>query len=60
MTKPNINPPGTMGKMPVGILSNFDGNFSSNFAGKKNVREVSSLCFGEDCDDEADVPESGW
>jgi hypothetical protein len=60
MAKPDINPAGTQGKMPVGILSNFDGNFSSNFKGEKNVRTADHLCFGEDCDMEADVPESGW
>lgn len=60
MAKPDINPDTHQGTRPVGILTNFDGNFSSNFAGKKNVREIDGICYGEDCESEAPPPESGW
>ncbi len=46
----DINPPPNPGRRPVGIMTNFDGNFSTNYAGEKNGREIDHIHYG-DCDE---------
>lgn len=47
----DINPPPNPGRRPVGIMTNFDGNFSTNYAMVKNAREIDHIHYG-DCDEE--------
>lgn len=36
------------GTRPVGILTNFDGNYSTNYDMVKNVRHIDHICYGEE------------
>jgi hypothetical protein len=50
----NINPNTTPGNRPVGIQSTgWDGNYSVNYSGKKNVRMIASICYGPEGEDAA-------
>ena len=35
------------GKYDVGVVSNFDGNFSNNYEGKINCRKATEIHYGE-------------
>ena len=51
----DINPPPNPGRRPTGVMSTgWDGNYAVNFAGKKNVREVDHIHYGE-ADEECPV-----
>jgi hypothetical protein len=57
----NVNPNTTPGNNPVGILSTgWDGNFSVNYSGRKNVRIATGIMYGpegEDCAEEWSIPQ---
>jgi len=54
----DINPKDhTQGRRPTGIMTTFDGNYSTNYSMVKNVRMADHLHFGE-CDEECpDCPD---
>ena len=48
------NPNNTPGNRPVGIQSTgWDGNYSVNYSGKKNVRLITHISYGPEGEDAA-------